>query len=84
MWLDPWVGRSPGGANATHASIPAWEIPWAAEPGGLQCMSRKESDRTEHTHIFYRIKCKTLERERNSIKNIFKSISALFKLKRMI
>ena len=21
---------------ATHASIPAWEIPWAVEPGGLQ------------------------------------------------
>ena len=21
---------------ATHASIPAWEIPWVAEPGGLQ------------------------------------------------
>ena len=20
---------------ATHSSIPAWEIPWTAEPGGL-------------------------------------------------
>ena len=23
---------------ATHSSIPAWEIPWAEEPGGLQSM----------------------------------------------
>ena len=69
---------------ASHSSIPAWKIPWTEEPGGLQCMSRNESDRTEYVHIFYRIKCKTLERERSSIKNIFKSISALFKLKRMI
>ena len=21
---------------ATHSSIPAWEIPWTEEPGGLQ------------------------------------------------
>ena len=23
---------------ATHSSIPAWKIPWAEEPGGLQSM----------------------------------------------
>ena len=23
---------------ATHSSIPAWEIPWMEEPGGLQSM----------------------------------------------
>ena len=23
---------------ATHSSIPAWEIPWAEEPGGIQSM----------------------------------------------
>ena len=23
---------------AIHSSIPAWEIPWAEEPGGLQSM----------------------------------------------
>ena len=23
---------------ATHSRIPAWEIPWTAEPGGLQSM----------------------------------------------
>ena len=30
----------------THSSILAWEIPWTEEPGGLQSMSRKESDMT--------------------------------------
>ena len=24
--------------TATHSSIPAWEIPWMEEPGGLQSM----------------------------------------------
>ena len=24
--------------TATHGRIPAWRIPWAEEPGGLQCM----------------------------------------------
>ena len=23
---------------ATHSSVPAWKIPWAEEPGGLQFM----------------------------------------------
>ena len=23
---------------ATHSSILAWEVPWTAEPGALQCM----------------------------------------------
>ena len=31
-------GRSPGEAMAIHSSIPAWRIPWAEEPGGLQYM----------------------------------------------
>ena len=32
---------------ATHSSIPAWEIPWTEEPGGLQSMeSQKELDAT--------------------------------------
>ena len=30
---------------ATHSSIPAWEIPWAEEPGGLQPMG---SQRVRH------------------------------------
>ena len=29
---------------ATHYSIPAWEIPWTEEPGGLQSMESQESD----------------------------------------
>ena len=29
----------------THSSIPAWEIPWTEEPGGLQSMG---SQRMEH------------------------------------
>ena len=31
--------------TATHYSIPAWEIPWTEEPGGLQSMVlQKDSD----------------------------------------
>ena len=30
---------------ATHSGILAWEISWAEEPGGLQCMG---SQRAEH------------------------------------
>ena len=32
---------------ATHSSIPAWEIPWVEEPGGLQYKVTKESEMTE-------------------------------------
>ena len=32
---------------ATHSSILAQRIPWTEEPGGLQSMGHKESDRTE-------------------------------------
>ena len=32
---------------ATHSDILVWEIPWTEEPGGLQPMGHKESDRTE-------------------------------------
>ena len=32
---------------ATHSNILAWRIPWTEEPGGLQPMSRKESNMTE-------------------------------------
>ena len=32
------LGRSPGGGNATHSSILAWEIPRTEEPGRLQSM----------------------------------------------
>ena len=28
---------------ATHFSIPAWEIPWTEEPGGLRSMGSQKS-----------------------------------------
>ena len=31
---------------AIHSSIPAWEILWAEEPGGLQSMGLQELDTT--------------------------------------
>ena len=31
----------------SHASILAWEIPWAEEPGGLQSMGLQRVDMTE-------------------------------------
>ena len=51
MW-ETWV-RSLGQEDplekemASHSSILAWRIPWMEELGGLQSMSRKESDTTE-------------------------------------
>ena len=38
---------------ATHSSILAWRIPWTEELGGLQSMSRKESDMTERLHFHF-------------------------------
>ena len=41
---ETWVVRSLGWEDplekgmATHSSIPAWEIPWTEEPGGLPFM----------------------------------------------
>ena len=29
---------------ATHSGIPAWEIPWTEEPGGLQTMGSQDLD----------------------------------------
>ena len=40
---------------ATHSSILAWRIPWMEELGGLQSMSRKESDTTERLHLHLKI-----------------------------
>ena len=44
----PGSGRSPGGGNATHSSILAWEIPWTR--GAWQATVHgvpKESDTSE-------------------------------------
>ena len=35
-WEDPLEKEM-----TTHSSIPAWEIPWREEPGGLQSMGSK-------------------------------------------
>ena len=40
-WEDPLEKEM-----ATHFSIPAWEIPWTEEPGGLQSTGSQESDTT--------------------------------------
>ena len=37
---------------ATHSSILAWSIPWTEDPGGLQSMGCKESNRTEPLFTF--------------------------------
>ena len=37
MWVQPLDGEDPlEEGMATHASILAWRIPWAEEPGVLQ------------------------------------------------
>ena len=36
--LIPGWGRSPERGMATRSRVPAWEIPWTEEPGGLQSM----------------------------------------------
>ena len=38
MGSIPGLGRPLEKEMATHSSILAWEIPWRAEPGGLQSM----------------------------------------------
>ena len=43
----PGLGRSPGEGKGYHSSILAWRIPGTEEPGGLQFMGQKESDKTE-------------------------------------
>ena len=32
---------------ATSSNILAWKIPWTEEPGGIQSVGSKESDKTE-------------------------------------
>ena len=42
---------------ATHSSVPAWEIPWTEEPGGLQSMGSQRVRHdwvTEHTHTLFK------------------------------
>ena len=46
-WEDPLEEEM-----APHSSTVVWKIPWSEEPGGLQSWGRKESDTTEHTHLY--------------------------------
>ena len=45
--LIPRLGRSSGGGNGNPLQYSSWKIPRTEEPGGLQSMGSKESDRTE-------------------------------------
>ena len=46
MWVRSLGRKDPLEKEmATHFSIPAWEIPWIEEPGGLQSMGPQ---RVEH------------------------------------
>ena len=49
----PGSGRAPGGGNGNHSSIPAWRIPWTAEPGGPQSMGSRRAghDSTEQPSV---------------------------------
>ena len=44
---------------ATHSSIPAWRIPWAEEPGGLQSTGSQSQTRlkglSKHTGCLLRV-----------------------------
>ena len=56
---------------AIHSSTLAWKIPWTEEPGGLQSMGRKESDRIEQLTL-------TLKSENEIAKiHLFKSVKHL-------
>ena len=57
----PVSGRSTGEGNGTHSSLLAWRIPWAEEPGGLQSMGRKESDRMRQHYHFHFLNIAVLE-----------------------
>ena len=46
--LIPGSGDPPEKEMATYSRILAWEIPWTEQAGGLQSMTGKESDMTEH------------------------------------
>ena len=54
-WEDPLDKEM-----ATHASIPAWRIPWTEEPGGLP-WGGKESDTSEQLALSLSIDVKAAE-----------------------
>ena len=52
---------------ATHPNIPAWKISWTEEPGGLQSMGSKESDRLKRRSAHARSKCFTYTSEEEAL-----------------
>ena len=71
--IEGYRGRSPLEKEmATHFHIPAWEIPWTEEPGGLQSMGLQESDMTQELNPPqpppYKRKKKKKKKEREIIK----------------
>ena len=40
---------------ATHSSIPAWEIPWTEEPGGLQSIVSQRVDDSTTTATAHKL-----------------------------
>ena len=42
---------------ATHSSTLAWKIPWTEEPGRLQSMGSRRSNRTEWLHFHFSLSC---------------------------
>ena len=61
-WKDPLEK-----GMATPSSVPAWEIPWTEEPGGLQSTGSQESDTAERLNN-NKIPSKSLRVERHSKK----------------
>ena len=57
-WKDPLEKEM-----ATHSSIPAWDIPWTEEPGGLQSMGLQivrynlmtEKQQQQCSHNYFKI-----------------------------
>ena len=44
MWVQSLIREDPLEEEmATHSSVPAWEIPWTEELGGLQSMGVAKS-----------------------------------------
>ena len=64
-----------GEGMADHCSIPAWEIPWTEEPGGLQSMGSQRVGHNwsdlAHTHTLYFSRYCTVRSERFSLFFVF-------------
>ena len=43
----PGLGRSPAGGHGNPLQCSCWRMPWTEEPGGIQSVGSKESDKTE-------------------------------------